>query len=141
MIQQAVPACNRVLSHIRTAQSRDKQVSHGDVSMHLHHTQLQSSSPLGSFYPKPPPDPTSNPPGSPSGHNNTSPTPSRDHVELSVHASVRTLDLALVADEQLLARMTVKDIIADVTSTAPEVIMCDLLYFISFYLNICSFLI
>lgn len=128
MIQQAVPACNRVLSHIRTAQSREKQVSHGDVSMHLHHTQLQSSSPVGSFYPKPPPAPSSNPPGSPSAYNNTSPTPFRDHVELSVHAYVRTLDLALVAEEQLLARMTVTDIIADVTSTPPEVIKIMLLF-------------
>lgn len=120
MIQQAIPACNRVLSHVRTAQSRCKQVSHGDVTMHLHNTQLQSPVPWGPLYPKPPVTPTRNPPGSPVIIS-TSPIASPDHVELSVHVSVRTLDLALVAEEQLLARMTVKDIIADVTSTAPEV--------------------
>ena len=122
MIQQAIPACNRVLSHVRTAQSRGKQVSHGDVTMHLHNTQLQSPVPWGPLYPKPPVTPTRNPPGSPVIIS-TSPMASPDHVELSVHVSVRTLDLALVAEEQLLARMTVKDIIADVTSTAPEVLI------------------
>ena len=128
MIEQAVPAYRRVLSHIQAAHEHHTQLLRGDVSIHLHNPHSPKKNSLWS--PNPSSDP--NPPGTPTSPRSPpvlSPLKT-DCVDNSLQLSVKILDLAFAAEEKLLARARLTELSADISSTPPEVhtVWCGVVY-------------